>query len=138
MASGKSDYLEDKILDLVLGGVAYTPPATVYIALSTAAYSSAATGVSLTEVTGDGYSRAAAPNDATTWAAASGGSKSNTASITYTPAGASGWGTVVSFYVCDLAAGGNVLYGGDLTTPRVVASGDTPVFQPGTLVFTED
>ena len=36
--SGMSDYLENKVLDHVLGTTSYTMPATVYIGLSTASF----------------------------------------------------------------------------------------------------
>ena len=52
MAGSKSDYLENEILDHVLGGADYSRPATVYIALYTAAPTDAGGG---TEVTGGSY-----------------------------------------------------------------------------------
>ena len=35
--AGFSDYLEDKVLDHVFGGTAYTAPSTLYVALYTVA-----------------------------------------------------------------------------------------------------
>ena len=40
--SAMSDYLENKIIDWLLRGQAYTPPATAYVGLYTAAPSDAA------------------------------------------------------------------------------------------------
>lgn len=139
MAGSKTNYLENKILDLVLGGQALTPPGTVYIALSNAAYSEAATGASMTEVStsGTSYARVALANDLTSWPAATGGQKSNGVPIAF-PTATGAWGTALSFYVCDAATGGNALYGGDLATSRTVATGDTPSFAVGALVVTED
>ena len=47
--SGFSDYLEDKVLDHVFGGNAYTAPTTLYVALYTVAPSDTGGG---TEVSG--------------------------------------------------------------------------------------
>ncbi len=48
--AGFSDYLEDKVLDHVFGGNAYTAPATLYVALYTVAPTDTGGG---TEVTAD-------------------------------------------------------------------------------------
>ena len=138
MASGKSDYLEAVFLDLVLGGVDYTPPTTIYVALSTAAYSASASGSGLTEPgSGTGYARASVPNTADSWPAATSAGKSNGTTISF-GAASSAWGEIRSFYLCDAATGGNVLYGGDLTSPRTIESGDIATFAVGTLTVTED
>jgi hypothetical protein len=47
--AGFSDYLEDKVLDHVFGGNAYTAPSTLYVALYTVAPSDTGGG---TEVSG--------------------------------------------------------------------------------------
>ena len=51
--AGFSDYLEDKVLDHVFGGVAYTQP-TKHVALYTVAPTDTGGG---TEVTGGAYAR---------------------------------------------------------------------------------
>lgn len=143
MAGSKSDYLEAAILNYILGGVAFTPPTNtnpVYVALSTAAYSDAATGASMSEVTGGSYARVAVTNNTTNWPNATGTSpatKSNGTAITFTAATAS-WGTVTSFYICDALSGGNVYYGGDLTTAKAIGSGDTATFAAAAITITED
>lgn len=138
MAGSKSDYLENAMLDGVLGGPAFTLPTTVYVALSTAAYSDAATGAAMTEVAGNGYARVAVTNNATNWPGASSGSKSNGVSFTFPAATGAGWGTVTAFYICDALSGGNVLYGGDLTIARSVSGGDTASFAVGAITITEN
>lgn len=143
MAGSKSDYLEKAILDHVLGGsFTLAKPATVYVALSTAAYSDAATGAAMTEVstTGTGYARVAVTNNDTNWPGATGTSpttKQNGAAITF-PTASGAWGTVTSFYICDAATGGNVLYGGDLSTAKAINSGDTATFAQNAISITED
>ena len=50
--AGFSDYLEDKVLDHVFGGNAYTAPSTLYVALYTVAPTDTGGG---TEVSGGAY-----------------------------------------------------------------------------------
>ena len=52
--AGFSDYLEDKVLDHVFGGTAYTAPTTLYVALYTVAPTDTGGG---TEVSGGAYAR---------------------------------------------------------------------------------
>lgn len=137
MAGSKSDYLENALLNGVLGGPQFTLPATVYIALSTAVYSDAATGSAMTEVTGGAYARVAVTNNATNWPGAASGAKSNGTVFTF-PTATADWGTVQSFYLVDAASGGNILYGADLTTPRAIANGDTASFAVGSITITEN
>jgi hypothetical protein len=138
MAS-KSDYLENEVLDHVLGGGDYARPATVYVALYTAAPTDSSTGSSGgTEVSGGNYSRAAVTNNATNFPAASGGSKSNGTAITY-PTPSANWGTIVAFAIIDASSGGNILYWGLVTPNKTVNNGDpAPSFAPGDLTITED
>lgn len=141
MAGSKSDYLEKIILDMVLGGATYTPATNVYIALSTAAYSDAATGSSMTEVSGGSYTRLLVANNSTNWPNATGTSpatKTNGTAFTFVTATGS-WGTVASFYIVDASSAGNVLYGGDLSVSKAIASGDTATFASSTgITVTED
>lgn len=137
MAGSKTNYLEDRILNAVLGGPTFALPATVYVALSTAAFSEAATGSAMTEVSGGAYARVALTNNTTNWPSATSGSKANGTAVTF-PTATAAWGTVLSFYIVDAASGGNTLYGGDLAAPRTIASGDTASFAIGALTITED
>ena len=134
MAGSKSNYLENAILDHVLGGGDFTRPATVYVALYTVAPTDAGGG---TEVSGGSYARVSVTNNATNWPAAASGAKSNGTAITF-PTASGDWGTVVAFAILDASSGGNFLYWGDLLSSRVVNNGDTASFAPGTLDITED
>jgi hypothetical protein len=131
--SAKSNYLENKILDHVIGGGDYTRPATLYFALYTSDPTDADTG---TEVTGGSYARANLTNNATNFPAASGGSKSNAVAITFAAATAL-WGTVTHFGIRDALTGGNLLYYAPLTDPRTVNSGDVFSVAIGQLVISE-
>ena len=134
MAGSKSNYLENEILDHVLGGGDYTRPATVYVALYTAAPSDTGGG---TEVSGGSYARVAVTNNATNFPAASDGEKSNGTEITFETATAN-WGEVVAFGILDASTSGNLLLWADLTASKTIDSGDTAKFAVGDLDYTED
>lgn len=139
MAGSKTLYLENAALNAVLGGPQFTLPPTVYIALSTAAFTNTATGASLNEVANAGsYARVAVTNNATNWPTAANGSKANGAVFTF-PAATANWGTVQSFYILDSGTygSGNALYGADLTTSRTINNGDTASFAVGAITLTE-
>lgn len=134
MAGSKSDYLENALLDHVLGGGDFTRPATVYAAAFTVAPGDAGGG---TEVSGGSYARVAITNNATNWPAASGGAKANGTDITFPQATAS-WGTVAAVALFDAAVAGNMLYWGDLAASKTIDSGDTLVIAAGDFDVTED
>lgn len=134
MPGSKSDYLENKILDHILGGPDYTRPATVHIALFTSAPNDAGGG---TEVSGGDYARVAVTNNDTNWPAASSGAKSNGTDVTFPTATAS-WGTVVAFGIFDDPSAGNLLFWSTLTVNKAVSSGDTVKFATGDIDILED
>lgn len=121
MSGGKSDYLELKLLDHVLGGADYTRPATVYVAVYTTKPSDAGGG---TEVTGGAYARVTFTNNGTNWPAASAGQKSNGVAITFATATAP-WGKCVAFGIFDAASSGNLLYWGELLGTQQVFTADS-------------
>ena len=129
MAGSFSDYLEDELLDHVLGGADYTRPATVYVGLFTAAPTDAGGG---TEVSGNNYARVSVTNNPTNWPASSGGAKSNGTAVTFaTPSGS--WGTVVAMGIFDASSAGNLLMWADLDVDKPVTSGDIVTFGVGDL-----
>ena len=119
--SAASNYLENKILDHVIGGSDYTRPATIYFALFTVAPSDAGGG---TEVSGNGYARVAMTNNSTNFPAASGGSKTNAVAVVF-PTATGNWGTVSHYGVFDASSGGNLIVHGAMTTAKLVENGDT-------------
>lgn len=129
----KSDYLENKVLDHVLGGGDFARPATVYVGYFIAAPTDAGGG---TEPAGGSYARAAVTNNSTNFPAAVGGVKSNGTVINFAQA-TSAQGTAVAVGVWDALSGGNLLFWAMLTTPKTIQSGDTPNFSIGALQFTE-
>ena len=98
MAGNLSDYLEVKLLDHFLGTTTYTKPATVYLALYTAAPTDSTAG---TEVSGGSYARKVA-----TFNGAASGSTTNTSDIDFNGMPAC---TVVAIAVTDALTSGNIL-----------------------------
>lgn len=113
--SAMSDYLENKILDHVLGTTAYTAPTTVYIGLSTGSFGDDNSG---TELTGNNYSRVSAAFDA-----AASGTTDNTAAIEFAAATGT-WGTVSHFGIFDNSSGGNLLIHGAFASSKTIENGD--------------
>jgi hypothetical protein len=137
----KSDYMENKVLDII-GGVTFTSPATVYVALFTTIPTDASTGTTPApgvEVTGGSYARQSVTNNATNFPAASAGSKSNGVAITWATPPSGNWGVVVGFAICDAATNGNILYWGAISPNKTINNGDpAPSFGIGALTITED
>ena len=130
----KSNVLENKILDAILGGPTYALPATVWVALYTVTPTDAGGG---TECTGGSYARVSLTNNATNWPAGASGAKANGVAITF-PAATGAWGTVVAFAIHDHATLDQPLYWGAVTPNQVVSSGVTASFAIGALDVTED
>ena len=127
--AGFSDYLEDKVLDHVFGGTAYTAPSTLYVALYTVAPTDTGGG---TEVSGGAYARQTA---AFTVSGTNPTTASNSAAIEY-PTATADYGTVVAVGVFDASSGGNLLAYANLDTSKVVSTGDVFRFNTGDLDIT--
>lgn len=134
MSSGKGVYWANKMLDLVLGGVPFTPPANVYLALYNANPSSTGGG---TEVAGNNYARALVANNASEWPAAVNGQKSNANPQFFPAAVTPGWGYITAAAIFDASTGGNLLYYGTLTSARLISDGDTAQFPAGAISIVE-
>lgn len=113
--SAMSDYLENEILDHILGTGAYTMPATVYVGLSTGSFNDDNSG---TELTGNNYAR-----ESISFGAAASGTASNDAAVEFNAATGS-WGTVSHFGIFDALTSGNLLIHGALTASKVIETGD--------------
>ncbi len=112
--SAMSNYLENEILDHVLGTGAYTHPSQVYIGLATASFGEGNTG---TELSGNGYAR-----QAINFSAASGGTTSNNANVDFPAATASCGIGILWFF--DASSSGNLLIHGAFSTAKTIATGD--------------
>jgi len=130
-----TDYLENEVLDHILGGADYTRPATVYIALSTTQPSDNGSG--FTEPAVGSYARVAVTNNATEWPAASGGSKANANAVQF-PTATADWGLITHFGIFDDPTAGNLLMWGDLSPAQNVYDTDVPVIAAGDIVVNLD
>lgn len=132
--SGKSSYLENKLLDHALGKNAFTMPSALYIALCTVVPTAASTGSTITEANYTGYARKqVAASDLNS---ASGGSSTTNVAEVFAACTA-GSSTIIGFALCDAATLGNVLYWGSVTS-KTIDTSDTPAtVAAGGLVVTE-
>lgn len=126
--SAASDYLENKVLDHVLGNTAFTQPSTIYLALFTADTGLESNSPSAEiSTTNTAYSR-----QTVSFGAASSGSASTDATVTFSAATAN-WGTITHVAVMDASTAGNVLFYGAVTTSKTIESGDTFQVSSGNL-----
>lgn len=143
-ASSLTDYLENKLVDWLFRGQTYTPPATLYVSLHTAACSDSSTG---TEVTGGSYARVAVTGSLANWAgtqsagsttasSGTGGQTSNNGTITF-PAPTANWGVVTHFGIFDASSGGNMLICQALAVSKTINNADAaPSFPAAALSVT--
>jgi hypothetical protein len=128
--SALSNSYENLLLDHSLGTASLTAPATVYVALFTSDPSTGSTsenleaGILTNEVSGGSYAR-----QSVAFNAASNGSASNSATVTF-PTASANWGTLTHIAVMDAdqtdsAGQGEVIYYGLLDTAKIIETGDT-------------
>lgn len=133
--SSFGNYLENELLDHVWGAAAYTAPATLYLALSTADPTDDGSGIA--EPSGGSYARLGVANNLTNWPGAVAGSKSNGTDMQFVTATAS-WGVISHMAIFDAASGGNMLAHAALTSSKTIDNGDTVIFETGNLTITLD
>lgn len=126
-----ADYLENKILDHVVGKTSFTMP-TAYVGLSTADPGEDAAG--LAEPVGNGYARVTTAG--ADWDAAASGATANAAAITF-PTASGSWGTITHFAIFDASTSGNMLASAALDTPQAITTNQIPRFAIGELDITQ-
>jgi hypothetical protein len=129
----KADALRTQVIDKVLGGTDFTPPATYYVALYTVAPDESGGG---TECTGGSYARVAIANNPTNFPGATNGVKSNGTLIQF-PTATALWGDVVAWGLHSHATNEALELWGVLDDTVTVDVDDTPGFAAGTLIFAE-
>ena len=138
MASGKYQYLSQKMLNFLFNGGVFAAPGTLYVALFTVAPTISTTG---TEATGSAYARLSVTSNTTNWPTISGSTTTITNNTTLTMATATGnWSSssnMTDAGLWDASSAGNLLYWGDLTVAKPVLNGDTPSFAIGALTVQE-
>lgn len=123
---------ENKILDLMFGATALTPPATYYVGLSQTAPNEAGTGT--TEPSTGAYARIAVTNNKSNFGVASNGALTNSAAITFAESTAS-WGTITHVCFFDQLTGGSLYFWEQLPTSKSVAANTTVYFSVGSLTI---
>jgi len=121
-----SDYYENKILDHMLRGTAFSPPTAVYVSLHSA--DPGETGAN--EISGGGYAR-----QQVTFNAPSGGSMTNSNLLRWNNMPAV---TVTHVALWDAPTAGNCLWTGALTASVTVSAGASFEIAPGNLTVTLD
>ena len=127
--AGFSEYLEDKVLEHVFGGNAYSAPSTLYVALYTVAPTDTGGG---TEVSGGAYVRKASTFNVS---GTNPTTASNAGAVEY-PTATANYGTVVAVGIFDASSSGNLLAYANLTASKVVSTGDVFRFNTGDLDVT--
>jgi hypothetical protein len=134
--AGFTDATERAILDHVLSDPAWTPPATLYIGLSSTTPTEA--GTNFTEPSTGAYARVA--TTAADWSPASGtapATKTTIATKTF-PTATGDWlsgADLTHFGLFDASSGGSLIAWGALTTAKPVTNGDTASFAAGALTL---
>lgn len=142
LSGGMSDYLSNKLIDLIWRAEAFSWPGSTYAALYTSAPTNAGGG---TECAGGAYARVAIAASLAAWSgtqsagstvasSGTGGRSSNNAAVTY-PTPSSSWGTVVAEALKDAASAGNLLFWKAIT-PRTVVAGAAPTHSANTMGIT--
>jgi hypothetical protein len=145
MSGSKSFYLAKKVLEEYLGGVAFSAPANVYLALLTVVPTDASTGATITETDYTSYVRTqigTGNNQTDAWNAATGSTTAtvtNKNAITCTAATGASTNPLVAIAVLDSATigAGNILIWASVTS-TAIANGDTPKINAAALSTVED
>lgn len=116
-----SEYSTHKIIDYVLRGQVYTPPTTLYLALSTTDPQT-----TVTEPSGGGYAR-----QTITFGNAASRAVAQDAVVTFPVATADYSGIVGYFAVYDALTGGNMLAHGTFPSGRSIKTGQQVVLESG-------
>lgn len=152
-----TEFLDESLVQYLLGDTAYTVPATLYVGLSsttpTQNSGSAAPYWNVTEPTAGGYARVAVTNGTASWSVngtlstatnTGGWTMQNAVAVTF-PASTASWGAALTnFFVADGSGAltpGTVnvlLYGALVPNQSVTAAGTTLSFAPGDLLVSLD
>lgn len=134
--SSATNYLENAVLDHIVGNATYTP-GTLYLALATAVSDAEAGTFTEVSETGTAYARQSLASS--NWASAASGSVTTSANVQF-PTATANYGTVTHVVITDSATygGGNALIVQALTSSKTVENGDTFVVNTGNLTVNLD
>lgn len=123
-----SNTIENEVLDHVLKVGSYSPPATIYIALSTA--DPGEDGGSISEPSGNNYER-----EAITFGVAASRAITQSGAVTFNQASGS-WGTITHWALFSALTSGTFMAYGSFSAGKAVVSGNTPSIASGGIVLT--
>lgn len=137
--AGKSNYIENAVINYIIHGTAMPTISNLYIALFTADNGLEA-GTITGEVSGNAYARFQIDGVTYTMTTASGTTNESSNNEVFPFAAASGgnWGTITHAALMDASSGGNVLYSGALTSSVQIDDGQQFQFDIGAFKVTED
>ncbi len=127
-----TNFAKNKALDYQFGNTSYTPPANLYLGLSTTAISTS--GSNASEPVGASYARVQIPNDKSHFTNASSGCLVNSASIVF-PESSGSWGTITHLFLADDLTSGSIWYYTALSTPKVVQANAVNSFSASAIAF---
>jgi hypothetical protein len=136
-STGLSDYAANGFLNRMFRNQAFTVSAN-YLGIATGAMTDATTGTTVTEPTGNNYSRVQVGVTGKLWTTvgSSGSSTTNSGTGWVMPAPSGSWGTMSFGFIADAATAGNILlYGG--VTVQAIGVGDTVAFANGAFAFAQ-
>lgn len=144
VSGGMSDYLSNRLIDLIWRGQSYVWPATLYAAYTTTAPTNAAGGL---EPGVGGYARQAIAQSLSGWtptqgglvtsvSSGTGGRIGNQAAVTF-PAPTANQGVATHGELLDAIVSGNLMFWRALTNPKTIAAGGAaPSFASNTIGIT--
>lgn len=135
-ASGKSNYLISKVLNLFYNATSFSYPATLYFALWTTTLTAASTGSSGTEASYTSYARVAVTANTTNFPLSTSGSAITNATAITWPTNTGSLQTMTYLAICDASSAGNMLYWGSITS-TAINPGDTPQINVSGMTGTE-
>jgi hypothetical protein len=121
-----TSYIDNKLIDHLLGSGTYTKPASLYVALYVGDPAGGGTEIS---TSGTAYARQSGSFSV------SGGTATNSASIEYSAA-TSAWGTINYVAIFDASTGGNMLVSAALSSAKTIGTGDVLRIPTGQLSVT--
>lgn len=132
-----TNYLDQVLMQSVLGAVPYNAPGTLYVSLSSTI--PVQNGTNFTEPTDSTYARVGVANNTTNWVTpatlpSQGYQLQNASSIAFNQVGTN-WGTILSVGLFDASTGGHLLYYTNLSVRAILTKNAIMKFKPGALLF---
>src|ERR1051325_4951084 len=143
MSGSLSNYAAKKLVEELLGGVAYTSAGHCYLALATTLPDDTTTGSTIVETDYTSYARTeigTGNNQTDAFNAATGtttATVTNKNAVTFPAATGASTNPIVGVAVIDASSGGNILVWASVTS-TAIANGDTPKVNASGLSVSED